>query len=36
MLLFIKTDDDKPNWQGYNFVVNRVDVKENTTTLENH
>lgn len=34
MLLFIKTDDDKPNWQGYNFVVNRVDVKENTTTLE--
>ena len=34
MMLFIKVNEDDPNWQGYNFVVNRKDVKEETTTLE--
>lgn len=34
MNLFIHISLDLPNWEGYNFVVNRIGVGENYTTLE--
>lgn len=35
MMLFLKTNDNKSkNWFGYNFVVNRKVINEDTTTLE--
>lgn len=34
MRLFIKTNSTAPNWQGYNFVVNRTGITAETTTLE--
>lgn len=34
MRLLIKVDDNNPNWSGYNYIVNRTDITESTTTLE--
>jgi len=34
MRLFIKTNDVDPNWNGYNFIINRTGITDTTTTLE--
>jgi hypothetical protein len=34
MNLYLKISAKEQNWEGYNFVVNRSGVNENTTTLE--
>ena len=34
MNLFIRTDKELPGWEGYQYVVNRTGVRENTTVLE--
>lgn len=34
MNLLLHVSFDMPNWEGYNFIVNRTGVRENHTTLE--